>query len=107
MTQKIRVFCLVLAPSRFAVVAACGFVFSLTAGSAWLPTAKPGSTLLDLLFSAQVVSFGLLIGATLFLYIGVRNGRSAWRNEVIFFNAAVLGSYDGNQLLPLFFVGGW
>lgn len=103
MTQKIRIFCLALAPLHFAVVAACGFVFSLTAGGAWLPIANPGSTPIDLLLSAQVASFGLLIGATLFLFIGVCNGRPAWRHQVTFFNAAVLGSYVGNQLLPLFF----
>ena len=107
MTQKIRVFCLVLAPWRFAVVAACSLVFALTAGGAWFPMATVGSGPLDMLFSAQVVSFELLVGATLFLYVGVRNGQPAWRHKVVFFNAAILGSYAGNQLLPLIFRRGW
>lgn len=107
MTQKIRVFCLVFAPWRFAVVAVSGFVFALTAGGGWFPMATVGSRPLDMLFSAQVVSFVLLVGAALFLYVGVRNGHSAWRRNVVFFNAAILGSYAGNELLPLIFGGGW
>lgn len=105
MTQKVRVFGLVLAPWRFGVVAVCGFVFSLTAGGAWLPMAKAGSNPLDMLFSAQGVSFVLLMGAALFLYIGVLNGLPAWKREAVFFNAAVLGGYAGKQLLPLLL--GW
>jgi hypothetical protein len=105
MTQKIRIFGLGLAPSSFGVVAACGFIFALSAGGAWLPMAKVGSSPLDLLFSAQVVSFVLLIGATLFLYLGVRNGRPAWKRQTAVFNLAVLGGYAGMQLVPL--VLGW
>ncbi|MDY7566835.1 hypothetical protein QN400_24590 [Pseudomonas sp. RTC3] len=107
MTQKIRVFCLVFAPWRFAVVAVSAFVFALTAGGAWFPMATVGSRTLDMLFSAQVVSFELLVGATIFLYVGVRNGQPAWRHKVVFFNAAILGSYVGNELLPLLVGGGW
>ena len=107
MTQKIRVFCLVFAPWRFAVVAVSAFVFALTAGGAWFPMATVGSRPLDMLLSAQVISFVLLVGAALFLYVGVRNGHPAWRRNVVFFNAAMLGSYAGNELLPLIFGGGW
>jgi hypothetical protein len=103
--QKIRVFGLSLTRWRFVVVAACFFVFALTAGSAWLPMAKVDSNPLDLLFSAQVVSFMLLIGAALFSYAGALKTLPAWKLEVVFFNTAVLGSYVGNQLLPLF--PGW
>ncbi|MBN3967546.1 hypothetical protein IMW75_20000 [Pseudomonas gregormendelii] len=101
MTQKIRVIGLSLTPWRFGVVAICNFVFALTAGGAWLPTANADSNPFDMLFSAQVVSFALLIGAVLFFYAGVRNGLSAWKREAVFFNAVVLGGYAGNQLLPL------
>lgn len=107
MTQKIRVFGLVLAPWRFGVVAASGFVFSLTAGRAWLPIANAGSPALDLLFSAQMVSFVLMIGAELFLYLGVLSVWPAWKHPTAVFNFAVLGSYTGNQLLPLFFGWSW
>jgi hypothetical protein len=107
MTQKIRVFCLVFAPWRFAVVAACFLVFALTAGVAWFPMATVDSSPLDMLFSAQVVTFELLVGATTFLYLGVRNGQLAWRHKVVFFNLAILGIYAGNQLLPLIFGRGW
>ena len=107
MTQKIRVFGLALKPWRFAVVAVCGFVFALTAGGAWFPMAKVGNSPLDLLFSAQGVTFGLLIGATLFLYSGVRKGRPAWKRPTAVFNVAVLGSYAGRQLLPLVLGWGW
>lgn len=105
MTQKIRIFGFGLAPWRFAVVAACGFVFALTAGGAWLPMAKLGNNPLDLLFSAQAVSFVLLTGATLFLYLGVRNGWPAWKRQTAVLNLAVLGGYACTQLLPL--VLGW
>lgn len=107
MTQKVRVFFLELSPWRFAVVAVCSLVFALTAGGGWFPRATVGSSPLDMLLSAQVVSFELLAGATLFLYVGVRNGKAAWRHKVVFFNGAILGSYAGNQLLPLLFGGGW
>ncbi|NBB60004.1 hypothetical protein GVN18_12030 [Pseudomonas sp. ODNR1LW] len=107
MTQKIRIFGLSLAPLRFAVVATCGFLLALTAGGAWLPMAKVGSNPLDLLFSAQMVSFVLLIGATLFLKLGVSNGWPAWRYPTAVFNLAVLGLYAGMQLLPLVLGWGW
>jgi hypothetical protein len=100
-TQKIRVFGLSLTPRGFGVVAVCGFIFALTAGGAWLPITKAGSNPLDMVFSAQVVSFVLLIGAALFFYAGVLNGLPAWKREAVFFNAAVLGGYASNQLLPL------
>jgi threonine/homoserine efflux transporter RhtA len=105
MTQKIRVFGLALKPWRFGVMAACGLMFALTAGGAWFPIAHVGGRPLDLLFSAQGVTFALLIGATLFLYLGVRNGRPAWKEPTAVFSLAVLGSYAGRQLLPL--VLGW
>lgn len=105
MTRKVRILGLSLAPWRFGVVAATGFVFALTAGGAWLPMANVCSTLLDILLSAQGVSFGLLIGAALFLYAGVLNWRPVWTPVVVFFNAAVLGSYFGNQVLPLLLGG--
>jgi hypothetical protein len=105
MTQKISVFGLLLAPWRFAVVVVCEFVFAITAGGAWFPIAKIGGRPLDLLFSAQGVTFGLLIGATLFFYSGVRNGRPAWKRQTAVFNVAVLGGYASTQLLPL--VLGW
>lgn len=101
MIQKVRVFGLAFAPPRFGIVVVCGFVFALTAGGAWFPMAKAGSNPLDMLFSAQAVSFVLLIGAALFFYVGVLNGLPAWKREAVFFNAAVLGEYAGNQLLPL------
>ena len=107
MAKKIRVFGLGLAPSSFGVVAACGFIFALSAGEAWLPVAKVGSRPLDLLFSAQVVSFVLLIVATLFLYQGVHNGRPEWKRQTAVFNLAVLGGYVGTQLLPLVLERGW
>lgn len=101
MTQKIRVFGLALKPWRFGVVAACGLIFALTAGGAWFPIAKVGGRPLDVLFSAQIVSFVLLIGATLFLYLGVRDGRPAWKHPTAVFSLGVLGGYAGRQLLPL------
>jgi uncharacterized BrkB/YihY/UPF0761 family membrane protein len=107
MTQKIRVCGLALKPWRFSVVAACGVIFALTAGDAWFPMAKLGDGPLDLLFSAQIVSFVLLIGATLFLYRGVCNGRPAWKHPAAVFSLGVLGGYAGNHLLPLFFEWGW
>lgn len=105
MSQKIRIFGVSLTRWRFVVIAACFFVFALTAGGAWFPMAKVDSNSLDLLFSAQVVSFVLLIGATLFSYVGALKHLPAWKREVVLFSAAVLGSYAGNQLLPLF--PGW
>jgi hypothetical protein len=107
MTQKIRVFGLALTPWRFGVVAACGFMFALTAGGAWFPIAKVGGRALDLLFSAQMVSFVLLIGATLFLYLGVRDSLPAWKRQTAFFSLAVLGGYAGRQLLPIVLGWGW
>jgi len=103
--QKIRIFGLSLTRWRFVVVAACFFVFALTAGGAWLPMAKVDSNPIDLLFSAQVVSFALLIGAALFSYAGARKALPAWKCETVLFNAVVLGGYAGNQLLPL--IPGW
>ena len=105
MSQKIRIHGLSLSRWCFVVVAACFFAFALTAGGAWLPMAKPNSNPLNLLFSAQVVSFVLLIGAALFSYAGALKTLPAWKREVLFFNTAVLGSYAGNQLVPLF--QGW
>lgn len=105
MSQKIRIYGLSLSRWCFVVVAACFFVFALTAGGAWLPMAKINSNPLDLIFSAQVVSFVLLIGAALFSYAGALKALPACEREVVFFNTAVLGSYAGNQLLPLF--PGW
>jgi hypothetical protein len=99
--QKIRVFGLSLTRWRFVAVAVCFFAFALTAGGAWLPMAKADSEPLDLLFSAQLVSFVLLIGAALFSYAGTVKALPAWKREAVFFNAAVLGGYAGNQLLPL------
>ena len=101
MTQKIRVFGLSLTPWRFGVVAICGFVFAITAGGAWLPTANAGSSPLRILLSAQVASFVLLLGAALFLYAGMRNWQPTWKRNVVFFNVVVLGTYLGNQLLPV------
>lgn len=101
MTKKIHVFGLVLSPCCFGVVAASSFVFALTAGGAWLPMAKVGSSQLDMLMSAQVTSFVLLNGATLFLHFGVLSGWPAWKREAAFFNVVVLGGYAGTQLLPL------
>jgi hypothetical protein len=103
--QKVRVFGLSLTPWRFVVVAACFFAFALSAGGAWLPMAKPNSNPLNLLFSAQVVTFVLLIGAALFSYAGALKALPEWKREAVFFNATVLGSYVGHQLLPLF--PGW
>lgn len=105
MNQKNRIFGLSLTCWRFVVIAACFFVFALTAGGAWLPMAKADSKPLDLLFSAQVMSFVLLIGAALYLSSGARKALPTWKREVVLFNTAVLGSYAGNQLLPLF--PGW
>lgn len=99
--MKVRVFGLSLMPWRFGVVSVCCFVFALTAGGAWLPMAKVGSSPLELLFSAQALSFVLLIGAALFLYLGVRNGLPDWKRSAVFFNAAVLAAYVGHQILPL------
>ncbi|MCY1308146.1 hypothetical protein D9M70_581330 [compost metagenome] len=105
MSRTIRILGLSLSPRGFYVVAASSFVFALTAGGAWFPMANACSTLLDILLSAQVVSFGLLIGAALFLYAGVLNWRPVWTRVVVFFNAAVLGIYLGNQVLPLLLGG--
>ena len=105
--MKVRVFGLALTPWRFGVVAACGLMFALTAGGAWFPIAHVGGRPLDLLFSAQGVTFALLIGATLFLYLGVRNDLPAWKHPAAVFSLAVLGSYAGRQLLPLVLGWGW
>lgn len=107
MTQQVRIFGLRLAPSRFAVVSTCSFAFALTAGGGWFPTAQAGSPPLDMLFSAQALSLGLLIGAAWFLQAGVQNWRPAWTPKAFVFNAGVLGSYVGHQVLPLFLGGHW
>lgn len=95
--MKVRVFGLALAPWRFLVVSAASFSFALSAGGAWFPTATAESSPLGLLLSAQVVSFGLLLGAAAFLYVGVRGWKPRWTNAAVLFNAAMLGSYVGNQ----------
>ncbi|MDH4610323.1 hypothetical protein [Pseudomonas sp. BN102] len=96
--MKVRVFGLALAPWRFLVVSVANFSFALSAGGAWFPSATANSSLLGLLLSAQVVSFGLLLGAVSFFYAGVRSWKPDWTNAAILLNAAVLGSYVGNQL---------
>lgn len=101
MAQKIHVFGLALKPWRFGALAVCGFMFAFTAGGAWFPIAKVGGRPLDLLLSAQAVSFSLLICATFFFHSGVRNGWPAWKYPIAVFNLAFLGSYAGRQLLPL------
>lgn len=101
MTQQVRVFGLSVSPLCFGVVTGCFFIFSLTAGGAWLPIVKPGSGPLAILFSAQAVSFALLTGSAQFLYAGVQSWKPAWKSNAVFFNAALLGIYVGNQILPL------
>jgi hypothetical protein len=96
--MKVRVFGVTLAPWRFLVVSAANFSFALSAGGAWLPTATADTPLLSLLLSAQTVSFGLLLGAASFFYVGVRNWRPRWKNAAILFDAAILGGFVGNQL---------
>ena len=107
MSQKIRIFGLSFTLWHFIVVAACFFVFALTVGGAWLPMANADSSPLDLMFSAQVVSFVLLIGAAIFFYTGALKALPAWKREAVLFNASVLGSYVGTQLVPLFPGWGW
>ena len=101
MTQQVHIFGLSISPWCFGVVTGCCFIFSLTAGGAWLPSVKPGSGPLTILFSAQAASFALLIGSAQFLYTGVQSWQPYWKSNAVFFNAAVLGIYVGNQILPL------
>jgi hypothetical protein len=105
LSQKIRIFCLSLTPWRFGVIAVCAFVFALTAGGAWLPLAHAGSPPVHILFSAQAVSFLLLLGATSFLYAGVKTWRPSWKSNVIIFNVVILGVFTSNQILPLLLSG--
>ena len=106
MTRNVRILGLSLAPWRFGVVAAAGFVFALTAGGAWLPVAREGSAPLCILLSAQMATLVLLSMAAMFLYTGVQRWQPTWRSTTVFFNAAVLGGYLGNQVLPLV-IGCW
>lgn len=104
MSHKIRAFGVQFQPWHFAVVAAAQFVFAATTGVAWFPRATPGSGALQILISAQAVSFTLLIVASAFFYSGMVDWQPTWKRSVLFFVAAILGSHFGDQLLPLLFL---
>ncbi|HUE91858.1 hypothetical protein [Pseudomonas sp.] len=100
MKDRINIAGMSFKPWRFVAVAVSLFVFAATAGGAFFTRANACSGLTDILVSAQMVSFLLLLATSLFLCKGLAGYRPALLWPAQLFMGASTGGYLGTELLP-------